>query len=165
MKKILALFFVAVLLTGCGENTDNESSPSVSSYTMIYPESEDKAPKDKIAVNDIYLLKKGRENIIVVDYFFKNCWFDNPASFEKTYIADMFIDGVQTEKYTGNIKDSDIDCSTKILSMKTVTLETGYVIKDISKATDFDLNITLYTGTLKVYEYEGKISDLHVIKE
>lgn len=164
MKKMYVLLSAAVLLTGCNAS-DIDSSPSVSSYTMVYPESEDKAPKDKIAVNDIYLLNKDGENIIVVDYFFKNCWFDNPASFDDSYTADVFFDGIQTERYTGDFKDCDITGSTKILSMKTATFKAGYVIKDISKVDDFTLDITHYTGMLKIYEYEGKISDLRIEKE
>lgn len=176
MKKLCIPIFLLLLLSGCGNNNaepelsvseveQEATADSAAPYKMIYPEDESKTPKDKIAIDNVYLMQIENRDIIVVDYDFKNCWFNEPASFHQSYVDEMYIDGIQAERYVGDIPDAEADYSSKIISMKSAKVKVGYEIKNLSKANDFKLILNVYAGNLKIYDIEGEISDLQIVKE
>lgn len=180
MKVYIAAAALLLTLSSCGaqesepsiSSSESVSSESVSSsdsagspFTIIYPEQENKFSKEKIDIKDVYLLQKDGNDIIVVEYHFKNCWFDDPASFGQTYFNDMYIDGIETDRYYGDIPNTEANYDTKILSMESANVKAGHIIKDISNAKEFRLILNHYSGQLKIYEITGKISDLRIEKE
>lgn len=180
MKKLFIPAFILCLLTGCGNHGSRDivssSAPesSVESNTsraddgkpfkIVYPENVSEGQLSKIAINDIYILQSNDNDYIVVDYYFFNGWFTEPASLCETYYDSMFIDGIETKRYFGDIPGSDARYTTKILSTSSANIKVGYIIKDLSRAKEFTLMLDLYTK-MKIYEIKGNISDLRIEKE
>lgn len=186
MKKLLLFVPFAALLASCGTKTNIESNSNVQSeettitttettaakdnivenskFTIAYPEDVTSGQKDKLDINDIYILHENDTYLLVCDYKYKNCWFDYPASFVHTYNESAYINGIEVPFYIGEIEDADAQAYSDVLSLSYADVKVGHTIKNYDKVKDGNITviINLSGDKLKMYEITGKMSELRI---
>lgn len=185
MKKIIPIF-AALMLAGCGQTAQpSASAPETESasttqeevqeqaedvtqskFSIVQPSEVTQGRLEKMSIDDIYVMENNGENLLVVDYNFKQCFSQTPASFADTYIDAMFINSIEAEHFYGDIEGSEAGYDSKLLGLAKAHVFVGYKIKNYEQAKDkdFRLYLNLKDGTV-MYEIEGNISNLRVEKE
>ena len=128
MKKTISLLITLCMLTGC--SSDTASTPTESKFTMTYPEELSDGQKDKIAIDDIYILDSKEQDLIVVNYHFKQCWFNDAASFADTYSDSVFVNNIEALHSSKEFEDCEAQYESKLLSLTYANIKVGYEIKD-----------------------------------
>lgn len=185
MRKIIPIF-AALLLAGCGQTpqqtasapgtepapsaqTESQEKPAEvtkSEFRIVKPEEVTQGRHDKMSIDDIYVLDKSGESMLVVDYNFKQCYYSEPSSFADTYNDSVFINSIEAEHFYGDIEGSEAGYDSKLLGLAKAHVLVGYKIKNYeqSKDKDFRLYLNFKDGSM-MYEIEGNIGKLRVEKE
>ncbi len=183
MKQFI-LILSALLLVGCGQTApqnsyapETQASEAVetqessmedikSEFRIVQPEEVTEGRRDKLSIDDIYVYDRKGEKLLVIDYNFKQCYYQEPSSFADTYNDEVYINGIEAEHFYGDIEGTEAGYDTKILGLSKAHVYVGYKIKDFEavKEKDFRLFLVLKNGAV-MYEIEGNISKLRVEKE